>query len=79
MGQIQPAFASATPNPTDLYLSHTIQVDPKTGEFVPDSDGRIQEAQGSAGLLVRWDEIEYLELTKLGGDDAAADAGPPSV
>ena len=44
----------------DLYLATAIQVDEATGDFVVDKDGSPIPLAG--GLLVRWEEVEYLEF-----------------
>jgi hypothetical protein len=59
------SYASAYPEPQELFLSEQVFVDPDTGDFVtgegtPLRQGQIPERMGR-GLLVRWDEIEYLE------------------
>jgi hypothetical protein len=41
-------------------IAEAAEVDPETGEFVFDEAGRPL-LTGSA-LLVRWDEVEYLEF-----------------
>lgn len=46
--------------PQDIYLASAVVVDASTGEFVFGADGK-PERTGS-GLLVRWDEVEYLEF-----------------
>ena len=42
------------PEPQDIYLSHTFAFNTGSGKF--------EETDESRGLLVRWDEIEYLEF-----------------
>jgi hypothetical protein len=37
-----------------------VEVDPDTGEFLFDDDGDPR-LRGS-GILIRWDEVEYLEF-----------------
>ncbi len=58
-GRRTSAYASG-PEPQDLFLSATIRVVPETGEVIPADDGQLQVDDG--GLLIRWDEIEYLQL-----------------
>jgi hypothetical protein len=53
------SYAAGYPEPQDLYLAASVEVDPETGEFALD-DGRPQ--LGPGGLLVRWEEVEYLEF-----------------
>jgi hypothetical protein len=54
------SYASGYPEPQDLFLVEAVEVDPDTGEFLFDDDGS-RLVRGSA-ILVRWDEIEYLEF-----------------
>lgn len=63
------AFASASgrasyvagyPEPADIYLAQAANVDPDTGEFMLDSTGG--PALRESGLLLRWEEVEYLEF-----------------
>lgn len=53
-------YSSGYPEPQDLFLAATVDVDPETGDFPVDESGRIQHRPG--GLLVRWEEVEYLEF-----------------
>jgi uncharacterized protein DUF6338 len=53
-------YSGGYPEPPDLYLNAVAEVDPDTGEF-------IRDAKGDAiikpyGLLVRWEEVEFLEF-----------------
>lgn len=54
------SYAAGYPEEPDLYLVETMDVDPNTGEFVIDEEGRPMR-RGS-GILVRWSEVEYLEF-----------------
>jgi hypothetical protein len=54
------SYAASFPEPPDLYLAAAVRVDPDTGEFVETPDGEIELLP--SGLLVSWDEVEYLEL-----------------
>lgn len=54
------ALEAGYPEPQDLYLAASVEVDPDTGEFALGDDGRPR--LGSGGLLVRWEEVEYLEF-----------------
>ena len=54
------SYAAGYPEPQDLYLAASVEVDAETGEFALDDDGRPQ--LGLGGLLVRWEEVEYLEF-----------------
>ncbi len=54
------SYAAGYPEPQDLYLAAAVAVDPDTGEFALGEDGEVELLSG--GLLVRWDEVEYLEF-----------------
>lgn len=54
------SYASGYPEDPDLYLVETVDVDPTTGTFRVDDEGR-PIPRGSA-MLVRWEEVEYLEF-----------------
>jgi Family of unknown function (DUF6338) len=54
------SYSAGYPEPQDLFLAVGIEVDPETGELLVDEDGDIPLRPG--GLLVRWDEVEYLEF-----------------
>ena len=58
-------YAAAYPEPSDIYLSAALKVDPDTGAFVRDNNGRPVYVDGNGGLLVRWDEAEYFEITEF--------------
>lgn len=54
------SYAAGYPEKSDLYLAAAVDVDPETGEFLLDDDGGVVLRPG--GLLVRWEEVEYLEF-----------------
>ena len=54
------SYAAGYPEAPDLYLAAAVQLDPGTGEFVTDDAGNVQLQEG--GILVRWEEVEYLEF-----------------
>ena len=54
-------YASGYPEPQDLYLAAILSLDPNTGEILTGDDGFPQVLD--SGLLMRWEEIEYLEFT----------------
>jgi hypothetical protein len=56
------AYASGYPERGDLFLVCSLKIDPDTGELELDEDGRTVPLDGEPGVLVRWDEIEYLDL-----------------
>ena len=60
-------YASGYPEPQDLYLAATIRLDPYTGEILTDCEGH-PEIQDS-GILLRWEEIEYLEFTEAASEE----------
>lgn len=43
-----------------MFLATTAAVDADTGEFIFGEDGKVQLLAG--GVLVRWEEVEYLEF-----------------
>lgn len=53
------SYAAGYPEPQDIYLARSVQVDPETGEFQFEGD---EPLMGEGGLLLRWEEIEYLEF-----------------
>jgi hypothetical protein len=54
------SYAAGYPNVQDLYLAETNECDPQTGELLVDSEGTL--ISRGIGVLVRWDEVEYLEF-----------------
>lgn len=54
------SYTAGYPEAQDLYLATAIQVDEATGDFLLDKDGAPVPLAG--GLLVRWEEVEYLEF-----------------
>ena len=59
------SYAAGYPEAQDLYLSLQLKVDPTTGAFDQDSQGRPVPVDGASGLLLRWDEIEYLDFQEF--------------
>ncbi len=57
------SYAAGYPEEQDLYLVEAVEVDPQTGAFVLDEEGN-PVPRGSA-ILIRWDEVEYLDFTKV--------------
>jgi hypothetical protein len=53
------SYSAAYPEPQDLFLAAGAEIDPATGEFAVDDDGDIPLR---GGLLVAWEEVEYLEF-----------------
>ena len=54
------SYTAGYPEQQDLFLAAAVELDPETGEFVIDGDGNVPLLEG--GLLVRWEEVEYLEF-----------------
>lgn len=55
-------FAAEYPEPQDLYLPATLGIDPDTGRMlISDSNEPLVL---DLGVLVRWEEIEFLEFTR---------------
>lgn len=52
------SYAAGYPEAQDLFLAAAVAVDPNTGEFPDQSNVSLSEG----GLLVRWEEVEYLEF-----------------
>ncbi|MDO9378649.1 MAG: DUF6338 family protein [Nocardioidaceae bacterium] len=55
------SYSSAFGEAQDVYLAKTLKIDPVTGKYVDMVDGVPVCRNPPSGLLVRWDEIEYLE------------------
>jgi len=64
------SYAAGYPEAQDLYLSLQLKVDPTTGAFTQDREGRPVPVDGKSGLLLRWDEIEYLDFQEFADDQA---------
>jgi len=54
------SYSAGYPEDQDLFLATTAAVDPGTGEFLFDDEENVRLQDG--GLLVRWDEVEYLQF-----------------
>lgn len=63
----QRSYAAGYPEREDLYLSLQVRVDALTGAFEQDEEGRPVPVEGSSGLLLRWEETEYLEFQEIDG------------
>ena len=55
------SYVSRYPEPQDIYIGHAVEIDPDSGNIVRDSEGVPRLLP--SGLLIRWDEVEYLEFT----------------
>jgi len=54
------SYAAGYPEDQDLFLATTAVVDAVTGEFLFDDSGHAKLQKG--GLLLRWEEVEYLQF-----------------
>lgn len=54
------SYAAGYPEPQDLFLAETVEVDPDSGEFTL-SDG--EPIFRGTSLLIRWEEVEFLEFS----------------
>lgn len=54
------SYAAGYPEPQDLYLGRIAEIDRETGAFLFDEAG--QARMRSSGILIRWDEVQYLEF-----------------
>jgi Family of unknown function (DUF6338) len=60
-------YCAGYPEPQDLLLTATVEVDPETGAPPVDEAGHVIPSPGS--LLVRWDEVEYLQFVEESGSE----------
>lgn len=61
------AYTAGYPEAQDLFLPATVEVDPETGETPLDENGRVLLKRGA--LLVRWEEVEYLQFFEEPGSE----------
>jgi hypothetical protein len=54
------SYTAGYPEAQDLHLATAVLVDESTGQFLLDEQGSPTPSGG--GLLVRWEEVEYLEF-----------------
>ena len=54
------SYASGYPYERELFLHEIVLVDPDTGTFEFDERGAVKVVE--SGLLIRWEEVEYLEF-----------------
>lgn len=54
------SYVSGYPDPQDLFLGCVAEIDPDSGEIARSLDGAPRLL--SSGLLIRWNEVEYLEF-----------------
>lgn len=60
-------YAAGYPESQDLYLAAILNLDPHTGEIHTDEADSPQVLDSA--LLLRWDEIEYLEFTEAASEE----------
>jgi hypothetical protein len=60
------SYAGGYPENADIYVSVAADIDPESGEFVRDKAG--DPILKEEGLLVRWEEIEFLQFGPNVGD-----------
>lgn len=51
------------PEPADIYLSQELSVNQETGDFARDDTTGEPVRVPGYGILVRWEEVEYLEIS----------------
>jgi len=56
------SYASGHPEEGDLYLALALKIDAASGELALDAGGIPIPVPGERGLLVRWTEIEYIDI-----------------
>lgn len=61
------SYAAGYPDEQDLYLAISAEVDPESGEFELDDAGN--PVTRDSGILVRWNEVEYLDFLEAKGAD----------
>lgn len=57
---VEDSWASHYPEPGDLYLTRAAELETRTGAFVFGDRGEV--VTKDSGILVRWEEVEYLEF-----------------
>ena len=56
------SYVGGYPEPADLYLIRELQVDQEAEDFIYDAEGQ-PVCESTYGLLVRWDEVEFLTVS----------------
>ena len=64
------SYVAGYPDTQDIYLTRAIEIDPYSGEIREGTEGRPLSLR--SGLLIRWDEVEYLEFTPDEREDGDA-------
>ena len=57
------SYASGYPYDQELYILRAADLDPQTGAFLRDAAGQVPLRP--SGILVRWSEVEYLDLEEF--------------
>ncbi|MDE0120418.1 MAG: DUF6338 family protein [bacterium] len=60
-------YAAGYPESQDLYLRAILSLDPDSGEINTNADGNPEIMD--SGILIRWEEIEYLEFTEAAEEE----------
>lgn len=56
------SYAAGYPEDQDLFIGEAIELHPETGSFLLDENG--DPVSRGSSILVRWDEVEYLDFTE---------------
>ncbi|MFE5564804.1 DUF6338 family protein [Amycolatopsis japonica] len=59
------SYASGYPEEGDLYLAMGLTIDATTGELARTEGNRPVPIPGERGILVRWPEIEYIDIQEF--------------
>jgi hypothetical protein len=57
------SHVSGYPEPSDIYLARELVVNQESGDFERRSPDEEPIPVGNYGVLVRWEEVEYLEIS----------------
>ena len=60
---VEGSYVGGYPEPADIYLRRELQVDQDAEDFVHDAHGN-PIPEGEYGLLVRWEEVEFLAVSE---------------
>lgn len=61
------SYASGYPEEGDIYLSRALKIDGETGSLETDAANKPILVGNDRGLLVRWCEVEYLDVQVIEG------------
>ncbi|WP_410644246.1 DUF6338 family protein [Amycolatopsis sp. lyj-346] len=59
------SYASGHPEEGDLYLAAGLTIEPDNGNLVLDENNQTVPLPDARGLLVRWTEIEYIDIKEF--------------